>query len=273
MELGVLRETHIRELRNRGKSQETIRFYRQSYKELENYLGADSPKAADVETLDRNDFYGMMDGMRERGCVPGSIHAIMRGLRASFNWAYEEEYISTNPIERVKLPSVPRKLQEAVQPDMAERVWAGPEILRCTPSLENGPRACDMFKTRQDGMVRGLHAMMVGTRLRKEGDMVTLGLLVRLEAKPGKEADVENFLKGGLPLVEQEPATTAWFAIRLGPSTFGIFDVFPDESGREAHLSGRVAAGLKENADLFAQAPEIEKLDVVAAKLPGVLAT
>ena len=122
MELGVLRETHIRELRNRGKSQETIRFYRQSYKELENYLGADSPKAADVETLDRNDFYGMMDGMRERGCVPGSIHAIMRGLRASFNWAYEEEYISTNPIERVKLPSVPRKLQEAVQPDMAERV-------------------------------------------------------------------------------------------------------------------------------------------------------
>ena len=79
-------------------------------------------------------------------------------------------------------------------------------------------------------MVRGLHAMMVSTRLRKEGDMVTLGLLVRLEAKPGKEADVENFLKGGLALVEQEPATTAWFAIRLGPSTFGIFDVFADES-------------------------------------------
>lgn len=103
--------------------------------------------------------------------------------------------------------------------------------------------------------------------------MVTLGLLLRLEAKPGKEADVENFLKGGLPLVEQEPATTAWFAIRLGPSTFGIFDVFPDESGREAHLSGRVAAALQENAELFAQAPDIQKLDVVAAKLPGVLAT
>ena len=103
--------------------------------------------------------------------------------------------------------------------------------------------------------------------------MVTLGLLVRLEAKPGKEADVENFLKGGLPLVEQEPATTAWFAIRLGPSTFGIFDVFPDESGREAHLSGRVAAALQENSELFAQAPDIQKLDVVAAKLPGVPAT
>ena len=101
--------------------------------------------------------------------------------------------------------------------------------------------------------------------------MVTLGLLVRLEAKPGKEADVENFLKGGLPLVEQEPATTAWFAIRLGPSTFGIFDVFPDESGREAHLSGRVAAALKENAELFARAPDIEKIDVLAAKLPGYM--
>jgi len=130
-----------------------------------------------------------------------------------------------------------------------------------------------MFETRKNVMVRGLHAMMVSTRLRKEGNMVTLGLLVRLEAKPGKEADVENFLKGGLPLVEQEPATTAWFAIRLGPSTFGIFDVFPDESGREAHLSGRVAAALQENAELFAQAPDIQKLDVVAAKLPGGLAT
>ena len=99
--------------------------------------------------------------------------------------------------------------------------------------------------------------------------MVTLGLLVRLEAKPGREADVEDLLKGGLPLVRQEPATTAWFAIRLGPSTFGIFDAFPDESGREAHLSGRVAAALEENAELFARAPAIEKIDVLAAKLPG----
>jgi hypothetical protein len=91
-----------------------------------------------------------------------------------------------------------------------------------------------------------------------------------MEAKPGKEADVENFLRGGLSLVQQEPATTAWFGIRLGPSTFGIFDAFPDESGRQAHLSGKVAAALKEKTvELFAQPPTIEKIDVLAAKLPG----
>lgn len=99
--------------------------------------------------------------------------------------------------------------------------------------------------------------------------MVTVGLLVRLEAKPGKEADVERFLNGGLALVQEEPDTTAWFAIRMGPSTFGIFDVFPDDSGRQAHLSGRVAAALMgQAAELFAQPPAIEQLDVLAAKLP-----
>ncbi|MBA2316726.1 MAG: antibiotic biosynthesis monooxygenase [Euzebyales bacterium] len=98
--------------------------------------------------------------------------------------------------------------------------------------------------------------------------MVTVGLLVRLEAKPGKEADVEEFLNAGLSLVQDEPDTTAWFALRMGPSTFGIFDVFPDESGREAHLSGRVAAALSDQADeLFAQPPAIEKIDVLASKL------
>ena len=71
--------------------------------------------------------------------------------------------------------------------------------------------------------------------------MVSVGLLVRMQAKPGKETDVENFLRGGLPLVQEEPATVAWFGIRLGPSTFGIFDVFPDEAGRQAHLAGKVA--------------------------------
>ncbi len=99
---------------------------------------------------------------------------------------------------------------------------------------------------------------------------VTVGLLVRLEAKAGKEADVEAFLRGGLPIVQQEPATTAWFAIRLGPSTFGIFDVFPDEAGRQAHLSGQVAAALMAQApDLLAQAPTIEQIDILADKLPG----
>jgi quinol monooxygenase YgiN len=98
--------------------------------------------------------------------------------------------------------------------------------------------------------------------------MVKVALLVRLEAKPGKENDVEAFLRGGLPLAEQEPATTAWFAIRIGPSTFGIFDAFPDEAGRQAHLEGRIAAALMAKApELLAQPPVIEKVDVLAAKL------
>ena len=99
--------------------------------------------------------------------------------------------------------------------------------------------------------------------------MVNVGLLVPLEAKPGKEAEVEEFLRGALPLVEAEPATVAWFAIRMGPSTFGIFDVFPDDAGRQAHLSGAVAAALMEQApDLFARPPDIQQIDVLAAKLP-----
>ena len=99
--------------------------------------------------------------------------------------------------------------------------------------------------------------------------MVTVALLVRLEAKPGKEAEVDSFLRSGLAIVQGEPATTAWFAIRLGPSTFGIFDAFPDDAGRQAHLSGRVAAALMAKApDLLARPPSIEMVDVLAAKLP-----
>lgn len=100
--------------------------------------------------------------------------------------------------------------------------------------------------------------------------MVTKGLLVRVEAKPGKEADVENFLRGALPLVEAEPATITWYAIRLGPSTFGIFDTFPDDAGRQAHLSGRVAEALMANAsELLSQAPSIEQIDILTSKMPG----
>ena len=99
--------------------------------------------------------------------------------------------------------------------------------------------------------------------------MVTVGLLVRLEAKPGKEKEVESFLNSGLALVQEEPETLAWFAIRMGPSTFGIFDAFPNDSGRQAHLSGRVAAALMQKApELLAQSPVIEKVDVLAVKLP-----
>jgi quinol monooxygenase YgiN len=99
--------------------------------------------------------------------------------------------------------------------------------------------------------------------------MVTVGLLVRLESKPGKEAEVEEFLKSGLAIVEEEPETDVWFAIRMGPSTFGIFDAFPTDSGRQSHLTGRVAAALMAKApDLLAQPPVIERIDVLAAKLP-----
>jgi quinol monooxygenase YgiN len=99
-------------------------------------------------------------------------------------------------------------------------------------------------------------------------NMVKFALWVRLEAKPGKEADVETFLTNGLSIVQDEPATTTWYALKLGPSTFGIFDTFPDEAGRQAHLLGRVAALLKaESANLFAKPPSIEKVDVIAAKL------
>jgi quinol monooxygenase YgiN len=98
--------------------------------------------------------------------------------------------------------------------------------------------------------------------------MVKFGLLARLEAKPGKEDEVAKFLTSALPLAENEPYTPAWFAIRLGPSTFGIFDVFPTEAGRQAHLSGPIASALMAKAsELLAQPPVIEKLDVLAAKL------
>jgi quinol monooxygenase YgiN len=99
--------------------------------------------------------------------------------------------------------------------------------------------------------------------------MVNVALYVKLEAKPGKEQAVENLLKSGLAIVQEEPATIAWFAIKMGPATFGFFDAFPDEAGRQAHLTGKLAAALMANAaELLAEAPKIEKIDVIAAKLP-----
>ena len=78
--------------------------------------------------------------------------------------------------------------------------------------------------------------------------MVNVALFVRLEVKPGKETEVENLLRAGILMVQEEPATTAWFGIRLGPSTFGIFDAFPNESGRQEHLSGKLASTLMEKS-------------------------
>jgi quinol monooxygenase YgiN len=103
-----------------------------------------------------------------------------------------------------------------------------------------------------------------------EHDMTTKALFVKLEAIPGKEKEVAKFLRDGQGLVQQEPATTAWFAIQLGPTTFAIFDAFPDEAGRDAHLSGKVAKALMEKApEILAEPPKIEKADVLADRLLG----
>ena len=97
--------------------------------------------------------------------------------------------------------------------------------------------------------------------------MVKYALLARVEAKPGKEEAVENFLKSALPLAEDEKDTIEWFALKIGPSTFGIFDTFNDEAGREAHLVGKIAAALMEHADeLLSKPPVIEKVELLAVK-------
>lgn len=98
--------------------------------------------------------------------------------------------------------------------------------------------------------------------------MVTVGLFVRLEAKAGKEEEVAQFLKSALPLVMDEPGTVVWFAVRLGGSSCAIFDAFPSDAGRQAHLAGAVAAALTANADeLLAAPPAIESVDMLAVKL------
>jgi quinol monooxygenase YgiN len=98
---------------------------------------------------------------------------------------------------------------------------------------------------------------------------VKLSLLVRLEAKPGKEAELAAFLMQGLALAQQEATTPVWFALRLGPSTFGVFDAFADEAGRQAHLNGPIRKALNAQAPhLLASPPTIEQVEVLGAKLP-----
>ena len=99
--------------------------------------------------------------------------------------------------------------------------------------------------------------------------MLTVSLFVRLEAKPGKEAELTAFLMQGLELARQEATTPLWFALRIGPSTFGIFDAFADEAGRRAHLNGPIAQALMAQApNLLASPPVIERVEVLGAKLP-----
>ena len=98
--------------------------------------------------------------------------------------------------------------------------------------------------------------------------MVTLSLFVRLEAKPGKENEVAAFLKQGLELANQEATTPVWFALRLGPSTFAVFDAFRDEAGRQNHLNGPIAKALMAQApNLLATPPVIEPMEVLGVKL------
>ena len=99
--------------------------------------------------------------------------------------------------------------------------------------------------------------------------MLKLSLFVRLEAKPGKENEVADFLQQGLQLAHQEATTPLWFALRLGPTTFAIFDAFEDEAGRQTHLNGPIAKALMDNASrLLATPPVIERVEVLGAKLP-----
>lgn len=97
--------------------------------------------------------------------------------------------------------------------------------------------------------------------------MVKVGILATMEAKPGKETEAAAFLEGALSLVQEEPDTVTWYAIRIGPAEFGIFDTFESDTGRQAHLSGKVAEALMTNAsELFTRPPEILQVDVLASK-------
>ncbi len=100
--------------------------------------------------------------------------------------------------------------------------------------------------------------------------MDKFAIWAQMEAKPGKEAEVEEFLKSAQPMAEQEPGTTTWYALKIGPSKYGIFDTFADDDGRNAHLNGDIAKALfAKAADLFVREPEIDKPEILAAKAPG----
>src|SRR5258708_12238708 len=98
--------------------------------------------------------------------------------------------------------------------------------------------------------------------------MTQHALYVQLEAKPGKEQEVASFLSSARSTVNDEPDTTAWFAIRTGPRMFGIFDAFANERGRDAHLQGKLAKQIPSKPDLFVTLPDIQRVEVLAANLP-----
>ena len=97
--------------------------------------------------------------------------------------------------------------------------------------------------------------------------MIKYGLFVRLQAKPGKEKAVADFLAAGLGLTNQEATTPIWFAFKLSPTTFGVFDAFTNEEHRQSHLAGNMAKSLMARVDeLLASPPSVEPLDILHVK-------
>jgi quinol monooxygenase YgiN len=135
-------------------------------------------------------------------------------------------------------------------------------VLRCLP--QNSPT----YQYSGSGERRGQPAVYVGASQRGVGMSDSeYALQARLHAKPEKAEEVAEFLESALPMAEEEEGTTTWFALRFDETTFGIFDTFPDEEARQAHLDGEIAAALMDNADeLLAEEPQIEEVDVLAAK-------
>jgi quinol monooxygenase YgiN len=112
----------------------------------------------------------------------------------------------------------------------------------------------------------------VGERITVEGGFIMdkLAIWAQVEAKPGKEQEVADFLKSAKALAEREQGTTSWYAVKIGPTKFGIFDTFADEAGLDAHLSGEIAKALFGRAqELFVKEPEVHKIEILAAKVPG----
>jgi quinol monooxygenase YgiN len=144
-------------------------------------------------------------------------------------------------------------------------------------ALATGRQVCgppDLPRSRQIGpnfRTNPVEALPPDVVSEEETLMTKFALYAPLQAKPGKEKEVADFLRSAVPLVNDEPGTVSWFAIQEGPSSFAIFDTFDDEAGRDAHLNGKVAAALMEKikaGDLFAKTPEIHKLEILADKLP-----
>ena len=97
--------------------------------------------------------------------------------------------------------------------------------------------------------------------------MAKYALYAPLKAKPGKESEIEAFLKQGAEMAAEESGTTSWFGLKEGEGRYAVFDTFDDEQGRDAHMNGAIAKALMAKAnELFAEPPRIHKIDVLASK-------